>query len=143
MRMFRSDKPTDQQTIPSAELTRTNDVRGVLPTYTTIPENTSGLPEPSGAPTVSAEKTRGGRGRREKATGKKKGRGGTCKQCHIRFGRDADARRHTLSCHNTSTLRVSCKSCGMSFSRPDALKRHQKDSCGQGKRPGRKPRASQ
>ncbi|EIM80020.1 uncharacterized protein STEHIDRAFT_163270 [Stereum hirsutum FP-91666 SS1] len=133
---------TDRQTIPSAQDTRTNNIRRELPTYATMSESPSAISESSGRSTASADGTEEekgeGRGRGGTRKKKKREQGGTCKQCHRVFTREADARRHELARHGCN--QISCMACGKPCSRPDALKRHIDSSCGKGRKPGRKPK---
>lgn len=47
--------------------------------------------------------------------------------CHRSFTRRADLERHIATVHQM--LNVACAQCGATFSRQDALTRHQRDSC--------------
>lgn len=60
------------------------------------------------------------------------------------FRRKADLRRHMRTRHlQVGKPKVKCSSCGEAFSRPDAVERHLRDTCGKGNKRGPKPRGRQ
>ena len=77
----------------------------------------------SPAPAVPLDRFRGGKGKIACSWVPPPGH----RPCHRSFTRRADLERHIATVHQM--LNVACMQCGATFSRQDALTRHQRDSC--------------